>query len=128
MFVIDMRSRVPIYEQIKNQVMELILLGVLHPDDQLPSIRELSRELQLNVNTVKKAYEDLEADGVIRSIVGRGSFVAQDALGGAGLKNRAAEGLRTALHSAWASGLAQGEAEDILSAVYENMKKGDERA
>jgi len=128
MFIIDMRSRVPIYEQIKNQAMELILLGALRPDDQLPSIRELARELQLNVNTVKKAYEDLEADGVIRSIVGRGSFVAQDALGGAGLKKRASEGLRTALHSARASGLARHEAEDILAAIYENRQKGDEQA
>jgi GntR family transcriptional regulator len=128
MFGIDLRSRVPIYEQIKNQTMELILLGALKPDDQLPSIRELARELKLNVNTVKKAYEDMEADGVIYSMVGRGSFVAQDALCGAGLKKRAAEGLRAALYSARASGLTRNEAEAILTSIFENKHKGDERA
>jgi GntR family transcriptional regulator len=128
MFTIDLRSRVPIYEQIKNQVMELILLGALKPDEQLPSIRELARDLQLNVNTVKKAFQDLEADGVIYSSVGRGSFVAENALGSAQLKKRAAEQLKTALQSARSSGLTQEEAVELLAAVYTNSRKGDDRA
>lgn len=127
MFVIDMRSRVPIYEQIKNQVMELIGLGALRPDDQLPSIREMARELQLNVNTVKKAYEDLEADGVIRSIVGRGSFVSPNALGGEQLKKRTAEALRTALTASRAGGLARREAQALLDEIYKDTPRGDER-
>lgn len=126
MFAIDMRSRVPIYEQIKTQVMELILLGVLKPHDQLPSIRELARELQLNVNTVKKAFQDLEADGVLYTLAGRGSFVAEDALGNAQLKKRASEELKTALTAARASGLPYGEAFEILSEVYADMRKGAE--
>jgi GntR family transcriptional regulator len=128
LFTIDLRSRVPIYEQIKNQAMELILLGALKPDDQLPSIRDLARELQLNVNTVKRAYEDLEADGVIRSLPGRGSFVAEDALGGAQLKARSAETLREALRAARASGLAHDEALELMDEIYENKRKGVDRA
>jgi GntR family transcriptional regulator len=127
MFAIDMRSRVPIYEQIKNQVMELILLGVLKPHEQLPSIRELARDVQLNVNTVKKAFQDLEADGVIYTLTGRGSFVAENALGSTQLKQRAAAELKTALLSARSSGLAREEAQEIFSSVYEIMQKGDDR-
>lgn len=125
LFAIDLRSRVPIYEQIKNQAMELILLGALKPDDQLPSIRELARALQLNVNTVKRAYEDLEADGVILSLPGRGSFVAENALGGAQLKARAAEALQTALRAARASGFTRGEALALVQQIYE--RKGVDR-
>jgi GntR family transcriptional regulator len=127
MFTIDLRSRVPIYEQIKNQVMELILLGVLKPHEQLPSIRELARELQLNVNTVKKAFQDMEADGVIYTLVGRGSFVAENALGSTQLKKRAAEELKTAFQSARASGLAFEDAQSLLHTIYEKTQKGDER-
>ena len=72
---IDLRSRTPIYEQIKEQIMRLIQLGVFRPNEQLPSIRALSRELNLNINTVKHAFMDLEADGVIYSMPGKGSYV-----------------------------------------------------
>jgi GntR family transcriptional regulator len=126
MFAIDLRSRVPIYEQIKNQIMELILLDALRPHQQLPSIRELARDLQLNVNTVKKAFQDLEADGVIYSLVGRGSFVADNALGSSQLKKRAAEELKTALLAARASGLTREEALNIFNLTYANKQKGDE--
>ena len=127
MFTIDLRSRVPIYEQIKNQTMELILLGALQPHQQLPSIRELARELQLNVNTVKKAFQDLEADGVIYSLIGRGCFVSDNALGGDQLKKRATEELRTALQAARASGLTPAQARAILQDVYVENEERDDR-
>ncbi len=126
MFAIDMRSRVPIYEQIKTQAMELILLGALKPHDQLPSIRELARELQLNVNTVKKAFQDLEADGVLYTLAGRGSFVSENALGNAQLKKRASEELKTALVAARASGLTGEEARKLLDDIYSDQTKGDD--
>lgn len=126
MFTIDMRSRVPIYEQIKTQAMELILLGALRPHNQLPSIRELARDLQLNVNTVKKAFQDLEADGVLYTLAGRGSFVAEDALGNAQLKKRASEELKTALTAARASGLTGEEARKLLDDIYSDQTKGDD--
>lgn len=126
MFSVNMRSRVPIYEQIKTQAMELILLGALRPHDQLPSIRELARDLQLNVNTVKKAFQDLEADGVIYTLAGRGSYVSENALGSAQLKKRAAEELKTALAAARASGLMRDDAQVLLDAVYQEIRKGDD--
>ena len=67
MLVIDYRSKTAIYEQIKTQIMELIAVGTLKPHDQLPSIRSLASQLELNFNTVKKAFGELESAGVIYS-------------------------------------------------------------
>lgn len=126
MFTVDLRSRVPIYEQIKNQVMELILLGALQPHQQLPSIRELARDLQLNVNTVKKAFQDLEADGVIYTLTGRGSFISENALGGDQLRRRAMQELRTALQAARSSGVTFEQALATLRLIYEKAEQEDD--
>jgi len=73
---IDKTSRVPIYDQIKEQIKGLIQAGQLHTGDQLPTIRELSVELAVNFNTVSLAYRDLANEGVIVTERGRGTFVA----------------------------------------------------
>lgn len=67
----------PLYEQIKKQIIEQIMSGELPPGTMLPSIRALARELEISVITVKKAYEDLEANGYIVTNQGKGSYVAQ---------------------------------------------------
>lgn len=77
MFDIDLLSRTPIYEQLYNKTVELIIKGVLVENSQLPSIRSLAKELGVNPNTVVKAYSQLEHDGIIYSLAGRGSFVAK---------------------------------------------------
>lgn len=77
MFDIDLMSRTPIYEQLYNKIIELIIKGVLTENSQLPSIRALAKELSVNPNTVVKAYNQLENDGIIYSLTGRGSFVAK---------------------------------------------------
>lgn len=66
----------PIYAQITRQIRDLILAGKLKEGDALPSIRLLAKELRISVITTKRAYEDLEAAGFIRTVPGRGSFVA----------------------------------------------------
>lgn len=76
MYSIDLQSRTPIYEQLYKKVVELILKRELMPDDKLPSVRELAKELGINPNTVSKAFQLLERDKVIYSLAGRGSFVA----------------------------------------------------
>ena len=76
MFKLDLQSRQPIYEQLKNKIGELVLLGELKPDDQLPSVRSFARDLGVNPNTVQKAYQDLERDGIIYSVSGRGSYIS----------------------------------------------------
>ena len=75
MILIEYKSRKPIYEQIIDSIKSLIVSGVLERDDQLPSVRQLAQELAINPNTIQKAYGELEREGVIYSLKGRGSFV-----------------------------------------------------
>jgi len=74
--IISNSSKEPIYEQIKRQIKESILKGELQENQPLPSIRQLAKELQVSVITTKRAYDDLEREGFIVSVVGKGSFVA----------------------------------------------------
>lgn len=76
MIIIDYKDRRPIYEQITERFEELILRGVLEPDSQLPSVRNLAMELSINPNTIQRAYQELERKGFIYSVKGRGSFIA----------------------------------------------------
>ncbi|MER1956040.1 MAG: GntR family transcriptional regulator [Solibacillus sp.] len=69
-------SNKPIYEQITDQLKQAILSGVLMTGDALPSIRALAKELKISVMTTKRAYADLERDGFIETIAGKGSYVA----------------------------------------------------
>ena len=75
MILIDYKSRTPIYEQIIDNVKALIVSGVLERDAQLPSVRQLAQELAINPNTIQRAYAELEREGIIYSLKGRGSFV-----------------------------------------------------
>lgn len=74
--VISNSSQEPIYEQIARQIKNLILRGELKPGDPLPSIRNLAKELQISVITTKRAYEELEKEGFIEPVTGKGSFVS----------------------------------------------------
>lgn len=76
MIIIDYKDRRPIYEQIIERFQDLIVKGVLKPDSQLPSVRSLAMELSINPNTIQKAYAELERQGYLYSIKGRGSFVS----------------------------------------------------
>ncbi|GAE30958.1 GntR family transcriptional regulator [Halalkalibacter hemicellulosilyticus] len=76
MFQLDIRSRKPIYEQLVNKLKELIMQEVYQADEQLPSVRMLAQELTINPNTIQKAYNELEHQGYIYSIPGKGKFVA----------------------------------------------------
>lgn len=74
--LIDYQDGRPIYEQIVTQYQMLILRGILEKDEQLPSVRSLAMELSANPNTVQRAYQELERDGYIYSVKGKGSFVS----------------------------------------------------
>lgn len=77
MFDLDLRSRLPIYEQLVEKLKELIISEVLKTDEKLPSVRTLASQLTINPNTIQKAYRELERQGYIYSIPGKGSFVAK---------------------------------------------------
>ena len=78
LITIDYRDRKLIYEQLVDNVKELILRGDLKRDDFLPSVRSLAKELGINPNTIQKAYQELERQGIIASLSGRGSIVVFD--------------------------------------------------
>lgn len=78
--IISNSSKEPIYEQITNQIKSLILTGDLLEGTALPSMRQLAKDLQISVITTKRAYEELEKAGFIYSIVGKGSFIAEQNL------------------------------------------------
>ena len=74
--IIDNKSGVPIYDQIYSQIKAQIIGDLLQPDEALPSIRSLAKDLRISVITTKRAYDELEAEGFIYTQPGRGSFVA----------------------------------------------------
>ena len=78
MLKIDPRSSTPIYEQIELGIKELILKGALKPRDKLPSVREMSTILTTNPNTISKAYGELEREGIIETLRGKGTFVTDN--------------------------------------------------
>lgn len=75
-FQLDYSDARPLYEQIKERFKTLIIRGVLASNQQLPSVREMASNLTLNPNTIQKAYRDLEAEGYIYSVRGKGNFAA----------------------------------------------------
>lgn len=77
MFQLDMKSSKSVYEQVIDNIKELVMTGVLPEGEKLPSVRELSRQLTINPNTVQKAFKELERDGYIYTVSGRGTFVAK---------------------------------------------------
>jgi GntR family transcriptional regulator len=76
MFELDLRSRKPIYEQLVENVKEMIVKEVLKTNDKLPSVRSLAQQLTINPNTIQKAYRELENQGFIYSLQGKGNFVS----------------------------------------------------
>ena len=76
MLILDYRDARPIYGQIKDSLRRLIVAGALGPDEKLPSIRARARDLAINPNTIQRAYTELEREGFIYSVPGKGSFAA----------------------------------------------------
>ncbi|MDY6283151.1 MAG: GntR family transcriptional regulator [Erysipelotrichaceae bacterium] len=77
MFLLNIQSKVPIFEQIETQIMRFIETGVLAPGDRLPSVRQLAKDNGINPNTVAKAYAQLEQDGYVNNVPKKGVYVAE---------------------------------------------------
>ena len=118
MIAIDLHSRVPVYEQIEEQIIWLINSGVYTPETRLPSIRSLASELRLNVNTVKRAFSELEAKGIVYSLQGKGVFVSPFYNGSDSLKKEALDNLSVALRSARAKGVTKEEITDLVDETF----------
>ena len=125
MFDLDLRSRLPIYEQLVEKFKESIINEVLKTDEQLPSVRTLAQQLTINPNTIQKAYRELERQGYIYSLPGKGSFVASTSHHKndeklAGLK----EELIKVLSEAMYLGMKEEEISAIVSQVESTVRRG----
>jgi len=111
----------PIYEQITIQLKEAILANKLQAGDALPSIRALAKDLKISVMTTKRAYADLERDGFIETVAGKGSFVTernQDFLREE-LLRQVEEHMQKAVKTAKTAGLTNEELEELLTMILE---------
>ena len=78
MISLNYRDSRPIYEQIRDGLRKLIVTGAVQPDEKLPSVRSLAQQLSINPNTIQRAYNELESEGYIYSVPGKGSFASGD--------------------------------------------------
>jgi GntR family transcriptional regulator len=125
MFDLDLRSRKPIYEQLMDSIKDGILYGVLGPDEQLPSVRLLSSQLVINPNTVQKAYRELEREGVIYSLPGKGSFVAPT---DEGLDRDRLNELRVELAKLLAEAVSLGLTEKDIVRMYQSVWREERKS
>lgn len=115
MITINYRDPRPIYEQIQTELRRLMLSGVLPLGSRLPSVRELAGQLAINPNTIQRAYRELEADGYILSVAGKGSFVAQVDQLAEQQKKQAVDAFRAAAQKLRQLGLTQAQLAQLLT-------------
>ena len=120
---LQLRSKIPIYEQIVTQVKQLIMDGALKDGDPIPSMRALAKTLKVSVITVQKAYEDLQRKGFIESLAGRGTFIRVQSMDDIKLEYWAeikehVEKLAKLAHS---SGIGTAEVIDLIKTVMEEQ-------
>ncbi|MBP3295495.1 MAG: GntR family transcriptional regulator [Lachnospiraceae bacterium] len=124
--LISNASGVPIYEQIEEQIKSQIMTGELAAGDALPSMRILAKELRISVITTKRAYEELERDGYIETVVGKGSFVK--GVSGEIMKESMLyaieELLDKAVDKAMLGKISLSELQEMLGIIYEEKKNG----
>lgn len=119
--LISNASEKPIYEQITGQIKAMILSGKLPEGAALPSLRLLAKELRISVITTKRAYADLERDGFVETVAGKGCFVARrnHALVREEQLRQTEQHLQRAVDAAKAAGISRREVEDMLGLLYE---------
>ncbi|MGD6801923.1 GntR family transcriptional regulator [Rossellomorea vietnamensis] len=119
--IISNSSKEPIYEQITNQVKSSILTGELPEGAAIPSMRKLAKDLQISVITTKRAYEELEKAGFIYSIVGKGSFVAEQNLEMIKEKKQKVieEQLSAVISNSREIGMSLDELQELMKILYE---------
>ena len=118
MIRLDPSSRIPVYQQIKEQITELIVMGMFPTESRLPSVRALATETGLNPNTVQKAYQELESEGIIYTVGGKGCFVGGRENAAAVSRERAEEALQEALRQARLAGVEKSTAAVLLQQCY----------
>ena len=124
MIAIDYTSRQPITAQIRDQMVRLITSGALKPGDWLPSVRQLATDLSINPNTIQKAYSEMELRGIIVSVKGRGSFVAEDPSSALNaLREKLKATLAEAAHSGKLLSLTPPEVGELLAQLWDGAQR-----
>ena len=119
MIHLDYRDSRPIYEQVKDSLRRLMVTGVLAPGDKLPSVRSMASQLSINPNTIQRAYAELESEGYVVSVTGKGSFVAEGDTQNAACKAELTGKLKPILEELRSLGMTHEE----LMQLWEGEKK-----
>lgn len=118
LFELDLRSRKPIYEQICDKIKQLIAMGELTHGDRLPAVRALAKEIGINHNTIQKAFVQLEREGVITSIGGKGSFVNADATNSDLFKKQALDEIRGTIEKNLIYAITKKDVVDLAVSIF----------
>ncbi len=120
MIILDYKDKRPIFEQVTEKLKRLICKGVIAPEEKLPSVRNMAVELSINPNTISRAYQQLEGEGYIYSVKGKGSFVAAEEE----IMRLKCSEYKHALGAIISDGKAQGfSAQDIINLINETVKE-----
>ncbi len=122
---LDYHSRTPIYEQIKEQIALYISKGILKKDDQLPSLRQMSAQMGININTVKRALSELEAQGVVYTVAGKGVFISGDKNSQNIYLTQSLDAVRDAVKNAKQYGASESDVTAILKEFFKGEMKND---
>ncbi|MDO4189853.1 MAG: GntR family transcriptional regulator [Lachnospiraceae bacterium] len=114
MITLDYRDKRPIYEQIIEQIQKLIVSEVFKPNEKIPSVRSLAMEISINPNTIQRAYMQLEKDGWIYTVKGKGNFVSEKSGWLNTEKIAALESLKKEILKAKALGISREEIIELL--------------
>ena len=121
MIIIDYNDKRPIYEQIIDKFETLILNGGLEPNMQLPSVRALAIELSINANTIQRAYSELEREGYIYSVKGRGNFVRDNKSLAEKQKEKLLRDLGKQIELCKSAGISKGDIETYFHEIYQEV-------
>ena len=120
MISLNYRDSRPIYEQIKDGLRKLMVTGALQPDEKLPSVRALAAQLAINPNTIQRAYNELEGEGYIYSVPGKGSFAAGNAGADAQRRTELLAQVRELAAELHYLGVSRQELETLIKEAYES--------
>lgn len=118
MIELDLTSRTPVYQQIKERITELIMMDVYEQDTRLPSVRSLATELGINPNTIQKAYQELENENVIYTVGGKGCFAGKKQDAQRIVQEHIMQNLRDLLRTARLSGVTEEQLRQMAEEVY----------
>lgn len=118
MIVLDYRDKRPIYEQVVEKLEHLIVCGALEANTKMPSVRSLALDLSVNPNTIQRAYAQLEQDGYLYTVIGRGNYVTSEQEWKSGKLEETRKELTAVLTKAHEIGITREDITTLLSTIY----------